>query len=219
MKISSFKFAIIIILLQIVLSLYLGLSLPDDAKVPTHWNIKGEIDGWSGKWTATFLFPGINLALLLLAVFFPVLSPRFRKDPERFQKILPSIISILVFFFALIHIYSLLLAKDSLQQAGNFILIAIGLMFVLLGNLLPKIPSNFYMGVRLPWTLSSETVWRKTHRLAGCCFSLSGIILMIVGFLDRITGLAQIFLTFAFLLMIFVPMLYAFLIYKKEQKK
>ncbi len=217
MKIKDFKFAVIIVLIQIALSLYLGLSLPDDAKVPTHWNIKGEIDGWSGKWTASFLFPGINLALLLLAVFFPVLSPRFRKDPERFQKILPSIISILVFFFALIHIYSLLLAKDSLPQAGNFILIAIGLMFVLLGNLLPKIPSNFYMGVRLPWTLSSETVWRKTHRLAGWCFSISGLTLLIVGLINKITVLAQIFLLAAFILLVIIPILFAFFYYKREQ--
>ncbi|MCF7793049.1 MAG: SdpI family protein [Candidatus Cloacimonetes bacterium] len=219
MSAKYFRIAVIILLIQIFLSFYIGLSLPDDAKVPTHWNFKGEIDGWSGKWTAILLFPGINLIIILLAVFFPTLSPRYRNDPERFKKILPSFINILVFFFAVIHIYSLLMAKGILSTKVNFVLLVIGLMFVFLGNLMPKIPSNFYLGVRLPWTLSSEIVWRKTHRLAGWSFSLGGLILFIAGLWKNITGIGQIILIISIILIIFVPILGAFIIYKKEQDK
>ncbi|MDO9577694.1 MAG: SdpI family protein [Candidatus Cloacimonadales bacterium] len=218
MKIKNFRIAIVIILIQIILSLYLGLSLPADARVPSHWNLQGEIDDWSGKWTAIFLFPGINIGMLLLVIFFPSLSPRYRKDPERFQKIMPAFINILVFFFAVIHAYTLLLAREVVPSSSHFILILIGLMFVCLGNLMPKIPSNFYLGVRLPWTLSSENVWRKTHRIAGWSFSLGGVIFIIIGFVGEETSAVQIILIAAFLLIVLVPTLSAFLIYKKEQK-
>ena len=219
MKIKDFKFAVVIVLLQIVFSFIIGLSLPEDAKVPSHWNFQGEIDGWSGKWTAILLFPAVNLALLLLAVFFPALSPRFRSQSERFRKVLPALIGTLIFFFAIIHIYSLLLAKSDLLPGGNFILIAMGLMFIFLGNLLPKVPSNFYVGVRVPWTLSSETVWRKTHRLAGWCFFSGGLLMILAGFSDSQSLIIQVLLIFVFVLIIVPPVLYSFISYKKERKK
>jgi uncharacterized membrane protein len=193
------------------------LSVPDDVKVPTHWNLSGEIDGWSGKWTAMLLFPAINLAIILLAVFFPTLSTRYRNDPERFQKIMPAFIGILVFFFSVIHTYSLLIAKGTFSTEVNFVLIVLGLMFVCLGNLLPKIPSNFYLGVRLPWTLSSEKIWRKTHRLAGWSFAVGGLIMLITGFVGNITFVFKIVLIITFLIMILVPILGAFLLYKSEK--
>lgn len=217
MKSKSFRVAIIIVILQIILSFYLGLSLADDARIPSHWNIRGEIDGWSSKWTAILLFPGVNLLILLLAIFFPTLSPRYQKDPQRFQAILPPFISILVFFFAIIHIYTLLLAKGSLPMRGNFILAAIGMMFICLGNLLPKIPANFYLGVRLPWTLSSDIVWRKTHRVAGWSFFFGGLVLFLTGFLNDISLTIQIVLIITFLFMISVPILAAFIFYKKQK--
>lgn len=217
MKTKSFRIVFIIWAIQLILSFYFGLSLAADAKVPSHWNFKGEIDGWCGKWTAILLFPAINLAIILLAFFFPTLSPRYRKDPERFRKILPAFIGILVFFFTIIHIYTLLIARGILPVASHFILITIGLLFICLGNLLPKLPSNFYMGVRLPWTLSSEIVWRKTHRIAGWSFSLGGIIFVITGFVGEKTPIAQFILIAAFLLIILVPAFSAFLIYRKEQ--
>lgn len=219
MKMKNFKIAFIVLLIQIILALYIGVSLPDDVKVPTHWNFKGEIDGWSGKWTAILLFPSINMLFILLAVFFPNLSPRFQNDPERFKKILPSFINILVFFFSVIHIYSLLLAEGSLSMKGNFAVITIGLMFAFLGNLLPKMPSNFYFGVRLPWTLSSEEIWRKTHRMASLSFIIGGAILIIIGLLNQNTIITKLLLAISIFLLILAPIIYSFLIYKKSVNK
>jgi immunity protein, SdpI family len=216
-KANKFKLAIVILLIQILLSLYLGLSLPDDVQVPSHWNINGEIDGWSSKWTAILLFPCINVLILLLVIFFPNLSPRYRKNPERFQKILPAFINIIIFFFAVIHIYTLLIAREIVPATGNFILCLIGLMFILLGNLLPKIPSNFYLGIRLPWTLSSEVVWRKTHRMGGWSFSLGGIIMVAIG-LFQTSAYTQIILIITFTLIVLIPIITAFWLFQKEQK-
>lgn len=216
MSLKYFKIAVIIIIIQFIIALYIGMALPDDAKIPSHWNLQGEIDGWSNKWTGILLFPGVNLIILLLGVFFPTLSPRYRNDPKRFQKILPSFLTILVICFSLIHIYSLLIARGTFSTSGNLILAILGLLFIGTGNLMPKLPSNFYMGVRLPWTLSSETVWRKTHRLAGWSFFLGGMIFVAAGFLGKITSLANFLLIAALILIIIIPILGAFIIYKQE---
>ncbi len=219
MKLTGLWVAFVILFMQLVISLYIGHSLPADAQVPSHWNLKGDIDGWSSKWLGILLFPGINLILILLIVFFPQLSPRYRNDPFRFQKLLPAFIAILVFCFSLIQIYSLLIAKGFLSTSNNYILSILGILFIGTGYLMPKLPSNFYIGVRLPWTLSSETVWRKTHRLAGWSFVLGGLIFVIIGFMGKTTSITQIFLIIALILIILIPIIGAFLLYKEENAK
>jgi len=218
MKIKYFRLTIIFVLVQIVLALLIGLPLADDAKVPSHWNLQGEVDGWTGKWQSIYMFPLINVIIFTLFVFFPAISPRYRKNSERFDKILPSLLNLLVFFFAAIHIYTLLLARALIPQGNIFIFVLLGLLFILIGNLLPKVPSNFYVGVRIPWTLSSETVWRKTARMTGKSFSACGLIFVIIGMIGKINVFTKIILISMFFLIIFWPTIYAFIVYKKEQK-
>ena len=216
---SKFKWCFVIIIIQIIASLYLGLSLSEDAKIPCHWNIKGEIDGYYGKWTGVLLFPGINLAMLLLMIALPYISVRYKNAQERFEKVIPSLAMIIIFFFTTIHIYTLLLAKEILSPAGNIIFYLIGLMFIMLGNLLPKIPSNFFAGIRTPWTLSSEEVWRKTHRLGGISFVIAGLLMIVITavFGNNIT--ANIIMFVLFMSLVLYPVLYSFILYKKEEKK
>ncbi|RLC51683.1 MAG: hypothetical protein DRI23_04505 [Candidatus Cloacimonadota bacterium] len=218
MKLNRFKFAIIFILIQIALALYFGLPLADDAQVPSHWNLQGEVDGWTGKYQAIIMFPLINIVLFFLMVFFPTISPRYRNNQERFDKILPSLLNLLVFFFSAIHIYTLLIARNYVPAGNLFVFILLGLLFFLVGNLLPKVPSNFYVGVRIPWTLSSDVVWRKTSRFTGKCFSIGGVIFIIVGMIGKITVIVKTLLVLVLILIIVLPILYSFIIYKKEQQ-
>jgi uncharacterized membrane protein len=208
-----------IIIIQIILSFYLGLSLPEDANIPCHWNIKGEIDGYYGKWTGVLLFPGINLAMLLLMIALPYISVRYKNAQERFDKVIPSLATIIIFFFAGIHIYMILLAKEILNPSGNMIFYIIGLMFIMLGNLLPKIPSNFFAGVRTPWTLSSEDVWRKTHRLGGISFIIAGLLMIVITAILGNNSTANIIMVVLFMSLVLYPVLYSFILYKKEEKK
>jgi uncharacterized membrane protein len=197
--------------------MYLGWDLQSSAEIPSHWNIKGEIDGYVSKWVGIFLFPGINLLMLLLMVYFPKISVKYKQHKKDFDLILPRLLFILVLFFSLIHIYTLLLAKHLLPPDSRFIMFAIGLMFILIGNILPKIPSNFYAGIRTPWTLSSESVWRKTHRIGGLSFVFSGLLMILI---PLFTGRSEYgyILTFVLLIvMIIYLILYSFLIFKKEE--
>ncbi|MBL7149739.1 MAG: SdpI family protein [Candidatus Cloacimonetes bacterium] len=216
---SKFKWCFVIIIIQIIASFYLGLSLAEDAKIPCHWNIKGEIDGYFGKWTGVLLFPGINLAMLLFIMALPYISVRYKNAQERFEKVIPGLAKILVLFFAGIHIYMILLAKEILNPNGNMIFYLIGLMFIMLGNLLPKIPSNFFAGIRTPWTLSSEEVWRKTHRLGGINFVIAGLLMIVITAVFGNNSTANIIMFVLFMSLVLYPVLYSFILYKKEEKK
>jgi len=89
----------------------------------------------------------------------------------------------------------------------------------MLGNLLPKIPSNFFAGIRTPWTLSSELVWRKTHRLGGIGFIIGGLLMIIIPLLWKSSQSALIIMFILIMIVCLYPVLYSFLLYKKEEKK
>jgi len=216
---NRYKWIIIVIILQIIAALYLGMQLSDDVKIPSHWNIKGEIDGYMGKWTGILLFPGINIFLLLLMYFLPAYSARYKDREEQFDKIIPRVTFIIVFFFAVIHLYTILLANGVFEPDGKYILALIGLMFILLGNLLPKIPSNFIAGIRTPWTLSSETVWRKTHRVGGVCFILAGAIMIVIPMIFKGSQSAFIITFILLMVTILYSVVYSFISFKGVQKK
>lgn len=207
-----------IIIVQLVLALLIGWGLADDVKIPTHWNIRGEVDGWTGKWNGIFLFPGINLVLLLLLVTMPRYSVRYRSASERFKKLLPDISIIMVLFFALIHLFSLLQAAGKIPLDFKPVLMLVGLLFIFLGNLLPKVPSNFFLGIRTPWTLSSELNWRKTHRLGGVCFVLAGFLMIIIPLLTGDKILANTLTFSAMMVLVLFPVLYSFIFFLRKEK-
>jgi len=215
---KKFWISIIIIIVQIVLALYLSSFIPDDAKIPSHWNIRGEIDGYTSKWTAILLFPGINILMLMIMLILPIISVRYRETPERFSRMVPQIANIVIFFFAIIHIYTLLLGAELVSATGSFIFYALGLMFILLGNILPKMPSSFFIGIRTPWTLSSDYVWRKTHKVGGICFVLSGLFMIFVPAIWGNNATAMIIMSILFMALLLYSVLYSFIIFKKGER-
>ena len=216
---KKFWLSIIILILQIVSALYLSSFIAADARIPSHWNIRGEIDSYTGKWTAVLLFVGINALLFIFMVALPFISTRYRNAPERFSHMVPMITNIIIFFFAVIHIYTLLIGAELVSANGCFIYYVIGFMFILLGNLLPKMPSSFFIGIRTPWTLSSEYVWRKTHKVGGICFVISGLIMLFIPAIwgNNPTAIAVMFVLF--MLLILYPVLYSFILFKQKDVK
>jgi uncharacterized membrane protein len=147
----------------------------------------------------------------------PIFSVRYKNSEERFEKIIPDFALILVGFFALIHIFTLFVAIGVIGKVNQPILMIMGAFFVFLGNFLPKVPSNFYLGIRTPWSLSSETVWRKTHRLGGICFIVSGFLMFVASLMGKYSSLAnQVFLGIVFII-ILIPIVFSFAWYKQEK--
>ncbi len=216
---SKFKWTIVVIVLHLIVLGYFAFSLPSDAKVPMHWNINNEIDGWSGKTTGLIFGVVMTLGMFLLLYLLPLYSPWSRNYKQRLDSFIPTISLVLVLFFALISIYSLYLAQSGVTPRFQMILVLIGLLFIFLGNLLPKAPRNFFVGIRTPWTIANEEIWQKTHRVGGKLFVLSGLIFIIKGFvLTNNYPFQQYSGALAFIILLY-PLLHSFILFRKIESR
>jgi uncharacterized membrane protein len=161
---------------------------------------------------------GLNLALFLLLYLLNWYSPWYQKYAERFEKILPPLTTTLLACFSTLSLYSLYVAKWGEVPGVKLILILIGLLFIFLGNMLPKVPKNLFVGIRTPWTIANELVWERTHRLGGWLFVLSGIVMILKGLILPGSALFQNVTTVLALGCLLYPMLHSFILYKKLVK-
>jgi uncharacterized membrane protein len=165
----------------IVLGAYIAWlypSLPDP--MPTHWNAAGEVDDYTAKAVGAPLLVLIPLSVFVIFKLIPVMSPRgFRT--ETFTGPLNIIMTASVLFGCIIGIGVIRATRDSSIDISSFVFVAVGLLFMVMGNFLGKVRKNFFLGIRTPWTLASDEVWAKTHRLGGWCFVIAGIIMAFMG--------------------------------------
>ena len=217
--ILKFKWSLLIIVLHLVIVAYFAVALPADVRIPMHWNIHNEIDGYSSKTVGLIWGLGFSLGIFLLMYLMPLYSPGWNKYRSRFEHFIPTLTAVLVLFFALIDIYSLYLAKTGIVPRVQLILVLIGLLFIFIGNLLPKAPRNFFVGIRTPWTISNEDIWRKTHRLGGVIFVISGLIMIFKGFFFTTNqSFQELSGVFAILILLY-PLLHSFILYRKIVKR
>lgn len=198
---------------MVVFTLVVYGSLPD--RIPTHWNFRGEVDGWSGRLWGAWLMPLVATGVWLLMPVLRKVDPR-RKNYERFDATFILVINILVVFMAALHVLSLGSALGWPVDVTRSLMVMLGLMFITLGNYLPRIRSNWWLGIRTPWTLESESVWRATHRLAGFTFVGGGIIMVMAALLpvelSFTVGIA------AAMVATMVPVIYSFVAYQRERR-
>lgn len=152
-------------------------------QVPAHWNAIGEIDRYASPTEHTWTFLGIIFGMYLLFIAIPYLEPR----KEHLQKsigFLHMLKNYMLLFFTSMFVYISYIATTTNQfDITSYITIGIGILFILIGNYLTQVKSNFLMGIRTPWTLSSDDNWTKTHRLGGITFILAGILFMTTSWL------------------------------------
>ena len=165
--------ASILIIVVLASTLWVSLQIPEGAEIPIHWNAKGEVDGWGGR-GSLWLMPATIFGLVALFSFLPLVEPRRGGALLSSKAYLLTGLSTL-FVLSCVHagILSTALGRDFPMLPVVFT--AIGLLFIVIGNYLGKVRSNFVMGIRTPWTLSSELSWNKTHRLGGRLFALLGL--------------------------------------------
>ena len=198
----------VIILLPIIFGLVLWNKLPEE--IPIHWNAQGEIDGYSSKAVAVFALPAFLLVMQWFCVFMTNLDPKSKDiDGKPMMLVLwicpvmSLVVGTVIFATALGHSINI-----------NVIMpLILGAMFVIIGNYLPKCKQNYSLGIKLPWTLNDEENWNKTHRFAGFLWVAGGIVILATSFL----GSFVIFMGIT-LLMVIVPTVYSYRIYKKKNK-
>ncbi|HNX01696.1 MAG TPA: SdpI family protein, partial [Candidatus Cloacimonadota bacterium] len=125
----------------------------------------------------------------------------------------------LVFFLGLIQIYSLLLALHP-DSMGKFhaLYILIGLLFMFLGNIMPKLSRNYFAGIKTPWTYYSDEIWRKTSRLGGFCFFITGFVFALAGIFNLKETSMSLILIIMVGTTVVLPIFYSFLLYLKAKK-
>jgi len=215
-RMVNFKWSLVVITLHLIAVLYFVNALEPNTQIPSHWNYAGEVDGYLSVTGMVLFGVGFGIGIFLLLFLMPYYSPWYRRFEQRFERLMPSLSFILVLFFALINVYSFYLAKfPQFQPRMNVILVLVGLLLVFLGNLLPKVPRNFFIGIRTPWTLSNDEVWYQTHRIGGVFFVIGGLILALKGIILQSHQSFQLITTVAAILAVLYPAVHSFIIYKK----
>lgn len=178
--------------------------------MPTHWNARGVVDGHTPKPWGPFLLPLVMAGVFLLLVSVPRISPKgFRLDS--FQGVFEGIQTAILAFMFLVTVLGMLAGIGVPVPMERVLLSATGLLFAVLGNFMGKFTKNFFCGIRTPWTLASDEVWFRTHRLGGRLFVLAGGVLFVSGLLGGGPIPALVALGVA----VGVPVLYSYILYRR----
>ena len=160
-----------VVVLAVILAFSVYSILP--ASVPTHWNADGVADGWGDSWEGAFIFPIMMAAILLLFVVIPKLIV-FEKNFKDFEKQYWILAFVIQMFFFLFYIMTLLPNFGYEFNFSQILVLPMAMLFISIGILLPSFKRNFFVGIRTPWTLADDKVWKKTHKLGGKLFILAG---------------------------------------------
>ena len=195
---------------------WLSQIAPD--RIPSHWNIRGEVDGYGGKWTL-FIMPIMTAGMLVLFYFLPALSPKsFEVDTSRTTYLYIMVLVVGLFTYmqgVLLYTVYQSIAKQPSLDIGRAFIAGMFLFFGLMGNVMGKVRKNFYIGIRVPWTLASDRVWNDTHRMAAWLWVGAGAL----GFVSIVLGspiVAPIALLIAAGL---IPVIYSFIHYKALERR
>ena len=198
----------LIMLLPMVIGLLLWDRLPDS--VPSHWDISGNVDGWSSKAFAVFGFPGILLGIHWLCVFASQADPK----SKNYQ---PAMIRLVLWICPVLSlVMNTLVYSVALGYALRIELIMpllVGLMFIIVGNLLPKCRQSYTMGIKLPWTLADEENWNKTHRFGGKVWVAGGVVTLASAILSSFWILIGVVIV-----MVAAPTIYSYALYRKQKE-
>ena len=196
----------LICLLPMLVGALVYSRLPE--QVATHFDLQGNPDGWSSRPFAVFGLPGILLAVNLLIPF------ALQADPKH-KNMSGALVNIVVWT---VPVVSLLCSGLTLGRALGYDLrievvlpVFMGVLFILIGNYLPKTKQSYTMGIKLPWTLASEENWNRTHRLAGFLWVLGGVYFIVMSFI----GWNLIAFLIPIVLMVLAPTVYSYLLYRK----
>lgn len=200
-----------VILLPVLAGLILWNVLPE--RFATHWSAAGEVDGWSSKTFAVFVMPIIMLAIHWLCVWVTMKDP---KNKDQSGKVFGMVLWMMPMTSLIMNgmVYSIALGNDI--SVDVFVRILLGLMFVILGNYMPKCRQNYTIGIKVSWALKNEENWNRTHRFAGRLWVGGGLLLLATLFVEMKSFIA-LFLPFI-LVLSFAPMLYSYLYYRKQLK-
>ena len=187
-------------------------DLPE--RVPTHFNVRGEPDGWSNRWAAAFGMPFLGLVMIGVFHLLPKIGPR-REHMDRFHDTYWFVATVVIGFMSALHVLVLGRALGWPIDITSASLLGVGMLFMIIGNVLPRMRSNWFMGIRTPWTMESESVWRDTHRLAGKTFMAGGALTVVAAVLP--IAIRPWIAIGALVVAGFIPVVYSYVLWRREK--
>ena len=202
---------LVLLLVTMIVAAVVYPYMPE--QVPTHWNVKGEVDDYSGRAFGTFFIPVLNILLFVLFLVTPKIDPKrgnYQKFEGSYDLIRYATHLFMVFIFALTVSYSLGYETD----ISTWVPAGVAVLMIVIGNTMGKVRYNYFVGFKVPWTLSNEEVWRKTHQFGARAMVVGGIVALIVSFAAE-GPLKMIFFLVAILGSNLITLIYSYVIYKK----
>lgn len=200
----------VLVLATFVAALLIYPYMPE--KIASHWGIDNEVDGYMGKFWGTFLVPVMMLGFSILFIVIPRIDPK-KQNIEKFEKYFDLFIFAFMFFFVYIYALTIFWNLGYMFNLIQFMAPAFAILFYVIGIMTKHAEPNWTIGIRTPWTLSNENVWRQTHERSGKLFQAVGV-LSLLGIL--VPNYAIYFVLFPVIFVAIYSFVYSYLIYKKE---
>jgi uncharacterized membrane protein len=200
------------LLLDLGFHLWALPRLPE--RVPIHWNAAGQPDNWGSPLFHTFGLPAVALGVYLLVLLLPLLDPR-RQNYALFGGALRLIRWLPPIFMLAIHVVTTLAALGQVTDVTVWIWPMAGALFAVLGGVMGQLRHNYFVGIRTPWTLADEEVWRRTHRMAGPLWVIGGLLVMGTPILPATWRVVVTLVVLGAAAL--VPVVYSYLLYARKQ--
>jgi len=207
-------FGLVVAAVAVAVSIWAYPSLPP--AVATHWNVRGPADGFSSRIVAVSIFPIVVLVMTGLFNVLPKVDPR-RENYGKFLSTYWLIANAVIVFMLIGHGMIIATGLGYTVKIDRPLPIGLGVLFIVLGNYLTRVEPNWFVGIRTPWTLSSDTVWRKTHRTGGWLMVIGGFVVAASAFLPH--GAFLPLLITAIVIMAVIPTVQSYILWKREQTK
>ncbi len=204
---------LVIVALPFIYLAYTWPQLPE--QVPLHWNMKGEIDRYGSKLELLmipFLLPVLTYLIFLVV---PNIDPKDKLN--KMGKKLGSIKWLLTTLMSILALFIIYSVKNESLTNPNYIVLLVGVLYVILGNYFKTIKPNYFIGIKTPWTLENETVWKATHQLAGKMWLVGGIIVVLSSLLANKQTNFILFIVITGVISI-VPIAYSYFKFKSLKK-
>jgi uncharacterized membrane protein len=202
--------AVTLVIISFLVAIALYPIMPDP--MPSHWNAAGEIDGYMSKFWGLFLMPLVTLGMLLLFIAIPRIDP-LKANIAQFIESYNLMMVLLIVYMLYVYALTLFAALGYQFNMTTMLIPAMGILFIVIGFLIGKAKRNFFIGIRTPWTLSSDTVWAKTHALGKWTFIGAGIVSILSAFLGEDGFWAIMICIFAAAI---IPIVYSYILWKRE---
>lgn len=211
-------FSSVVVGAMLLLSAWAWLQLPADAEVPIHWGADGQVDGYASKTLGLFLLPLLTAGVAALFWVIPVIEPR-RANIAKSGKAYAAIWVAVVLMLAAIDVVAVAAAMGADLDMSLIAFVSTGALFIVIGNYLPKVRPNYMMGIRTPWTLTSDLSWDRTHRVGGRLFVLEGLVFILVGLVRPAPEALAVILIGGIAVMVVFVVAYSYRVWKIDPAK